>query len=202
MRHRHAEHLGDPLQPAGRDAVRALFVFLHLLERHADELAELGLRQSALQAQRAHALPDLSVAGISASSCHFDLQWMAPIGGTWDAGRWGRPVRRERNAAPMFNTLRDRNYGKNLRPVMSYNTPAEKTFDAESVPAERVRALDRSVDVCLSNRCPGRFGEPAVHPRIESEGRLRRNMRYGWKSIGIGGSSRMSVMVTRRLAAM
>ena len=25
---------------------------------------------------------------------------------------------------------------------------------------------------------------------------------YGWKSVGIGGSSRISVMVTRRLAAM
>jgi hypothetical protein len=38
--------------------------------------------------------------------------------GTWDAGRWGRPVRRERNAAPMFNALRDRSYGK--KPAAGY----------------------------------------------------------------------------------
>ena len=95
--HRHAEHLGDPLQPARRNAVRALFVFLHLLERHADELAELGLRQAALQAQRAHALPDLGVAGISAASCHFGLQWIAPNGeGHRDPDRWtAGPARAE-----------------------------------------------------------------------------------------------------------
>src|SRR5262249_3997208 len=70
VRDRHAEDLGDALQAAGRDAIGALLVFLHLLERDADQVAELGLRQAALQAQRAHALADLGIAGVSASSCH------------------------------------------------------------------------------------------------------------------------------------
>ena len=62
-RHRRIEHVGDLLQPARRDAVRPFFVLLHLLERQADAVGEAGLRQAALQPQRADLAPDLDVLG-------------------------------------------------------------------------------------------------------------------------------------------
>src|SRR5215831_3209679 len=112
--HWHAENLGDALQAPGRDPVGALFVFLHLLERHADEIAKLGLRQAALQAQRAHALPDLGVAGVSASSCH---------GGTGSAN--GPSGRSDRFGAKLLRR-HAAIYGGSLRRIMNYDTaPAE-----------------------------------------------------------------------------
>src|SRR5262249_20612245 len=103
MCYRHAENLGDALQAPGRNAVRAFLVFLHLLERDADEIAELGLRQAALQAQRTHTLADLGVAGISASSCHEGHQSRNGI------RPWGkRPVRRQNRCAET-QTLRTAN---------------------------------------------------------------------------------------------
>ncbi|KQO49768.1 hypothetical protein ASF24_06140 [Methylobacterium sp. Leaf86] len=42
-RHRHFEELSNLLQPAAADAVRSFFVFLDLLKRDADVLAELSL---------------------------------------------------------------------------------------------------------------------------------------------------------------
>src|SRR3954463_9470705 len=40
---RHFQRLGNALQPPCADAVHALLVFLHLLERHADTIGELSL---------------------------------------------------------------------------------------------------------------------------------------------------------------
>ena len=60
-RDRHFERLGDPLQPAGADAVHAFLVLLHLLERDADPLGKLGLRQTAFQPPGAHSPPHFRV---------------------------------------------------------------------------------------------------------------------------------------------
>ena len=69
-RNRHVEHLGNPEQPAGGDAVRAPLVFLNLLERDAESVAQLGLAQSALQPQSAHTFGDLGVDRIAAALSH------------------------------------------------------------------------------------------------------------------------------------
>ena len=45
----------------GADAVHALFVFLHLLECDAEQIAELGLRHALGHAPRADALADLDI---------------------------------------------------------------------------------------------------------------------------------------------
>ena len=58
---RDAEHIGDLVEPAGADPVGALLVFLHLLECHADLLAELALRQPLLQPADADILPDQDI---------------------------------------------------------------------------------------------------------------------------------------------
>src|SRR5918994_920463 len=50
-----AEHLGDLDHPADADAVRALLVFLDLLERQPEFLAELLLAHADEHAARAHA---------------------------------------------------------------------------------------------------------------------------------------------------
>src|SRR5262249_10826483 len=49
-RQRHAKRAGDLREPARADAVRAVLVFLDLLERHVEVMTELGLGQAALQA--------------------------------------------------------------------------------------------------------------------------------------------------------
>ncbi|HEY6222466.1 MAG TPA: hypothetical protein VIW26_01665 [Gemmatimonadales bacterium] len=46
---RHAEGAGKLIEPAGADAVRAVFIFLDLLGSHPEVAAELGLREAALQ---------------------------------------------------------------------------------------------------------------------------------------------------------
>jgi hypothetical protein len=51
----------DHRQPTRRDPVRAVFVFLQLLERDADRLGEDRLRKPALDPQRAHARADLGI---------------------------------------------------------------------------------------------------------------------------------------------
>src|SRR4051794_29521564 len=53
---RHAERAGDLAQAARADAVGAVLVFLDLLERHPEMIAERALAQAALQA----ADPDVS----------------------------------------------------------------------------------------------------------------------------------------------
>ena len=46
-RNRHFENLGDALQAPGADAVRAVFVFLNLLEGDVEPLADVVLRHAA-----------------------------------------------------------------------------------------------------------------------------------------------------------
>src|SRR5207302_9137948 len=58
---RHVEHFRDLLQAAGRDAVGAGLVLLHLLERDVEHAAELGLRYAALEAQGPHAFGDFQI---------------------------------------------------------------------------------------------------------------------------------------------
>ena len=65
-RDRDLERLGDTLQPAGRNAVDALLVFLDLLKRHIQQGSEISLRQAALEAQCTNTPADLSVSRISA----------------------------------------------------------------------------------------------------------------------------------------
>src|SRR3954471_10670547 len=60
-RHRDVECFADAHQPPGPDAVHALLVFLHLLERHAEQVAEFGLRHALGHPPRADALPDLDI---------------------------------------------------------------------------------------------------------------------------------------------
>src|ERR1051325_3482280 len=60
-RHRYIERLGDPHQPAGADPVHALLVFLHLLKRDAEQVAELGLRHALGHAPRPDALADFDI---------------------------------------------------------------------------------------------------------------------------------------------
>src|SRR5262249_3389308 len=58
---RDAEGIGDLRQAGGAAAVRALFVFLDLLERQADPRTKLGLREPLLQAADADVLADQDV---------------------------------------------------------------------------------------------------------------------------------------------
>ncbi len=59
--HRHAEHLRKIEQPARTNAVDALLVFLHLLERQTQLLAELLLAHAEQHAAKAHAAADMNV---------------------------------------------------------------------------------------------------------------------------------------------
>jgi hypothetical protein len=84
-------------------------------------------------------------------------------------------------------------YERKVRTVMSYNTPATKKFELiQFLQNVYVPSIQTSARVVVES----------TSPPIEPTRRLRQMSRYGWKSIGIGGSSRMSVMVTRRFAAM
>ena len=71
-RDRHIERLGDPHQPSCADPVHALFVFLDLLERDAEQIAEFGLRHALGHAPRADALADLDIVRIGALGPGFD----------------------------------------------------------------------------------------------------------------------------------
>ena len=59
-------HRDHPLEPAGTDPVHALFVLLHLLERHPDPIRKFGLRQAALKPSQTHARSDFSASRLSA----------------------------------------------------------------------------------------------------------------------------------------
>jgi hypothetical protein len=53
---RHLQYLGDMLQATCADAVRALFIFLHLLECQTERIAEFHLGHTKHQAAHADAL--------------------------------------------------------------------------------------------------------------------------------------------------
>ena len=53
--------LGDLLQPARSDAVSALLVFLHLLEREAERIAQFSLAHCKHHAAHAHPAADVLV---------------------------------------------------------------------------------------------------------------------------------------------
>src|SRR6185437_16346260 len=65
-----AEHAGNLREPARADAVRALFVFLDLLESDANTLAELGLREALLQTADSNVLSDQHVNRLWRPFCH------------------------------------------------------------------------------------------------------------------------------------
>ena len=88
-RDRHVERLADAHQPSGADAIDALLVFLHLLERHAEQVAELGLRHALGHAPRADALADLDIMRIGAFGLRFRARSCAtspPTGVSRSAG--------------------------------------------------------------------------------------------------------------------
>src|SRR5262249_3272873 len=71
---RDVENARDLRETTCADAVRSLLIFLHLLERHADALAELGLRQSGGKALDLDALSNLDINGIGFSRGHGSLR--------------------------------------------------------------------------------------------------------------------------------
>src|SRR5439155_7794687 len=73
-RHRNLQDVRNLLQPAGADPVRALLVFLDLLEREAKPIAELLLAHAQHHATHAHTAPDMLVDGVgSLLGYHNDL---------------------------------------------------------------------------------------------------------------------------------
>ena len=56
--------MGDPLQPAGPDAVRAFLVFLHLLEGEPERVTQLLLAHSKHKAAHPHPAADVLVDGV------------------------------------------------------------------------------------------------------------------------------------------
>ena len=58
------------LQAAGADAVRPLFIFLQLLERHSERIGYIRLGHAEHQAPRAHALSDVSVSRVHTVPWH------------------------------------------------------------------------------------------------------------------------------------
>jgi hypothetical protein len=63
------EGVGDPLEARASDPVGAPFIFLHLLECHADASSKLDLRYAELHSARPHPLPDLDVAAAGLRPC-------------------------------------------------------------------------------------------------------------------------------------
>ena len=55
------QNVGDLLQPARSDAVSALLVFLHLLEREAERIAQFSLAHCKHHAAHAHPAADVLV---------------------------------------------------------------------------------------------------------------------------------------------
>jgi hypothetical protein len=58
---RNAEHIGDLRKAPGADAIRTLFIFLHLLERDAEPLCKLALRHARGQPMRANGFANSAV---------------------------------------------------------------------------------------------------------------------------------------------
>ena len=69
-RHRNLQACGDPQEPAAADPARPRLVFLHLLEREAEPLGELQLRQAFGQAPDAHIASDCDVDGAGGPCRH------------------------------------------------------------------------------------------------------------------------------------
>src|SRR5690349_6408340 len=76
-RDRHTENVGDLGKPAGADPVRALLVFLHLLECYTYPPAELTLRQALLQPTDADVLTDQDVDRQWTSLRHLGLLFLS-----------------------------------------------------------------------------------------------------------------------------
>src|SRR6516165_2724145 len=62
--HRNLQDMGNLLQAAGADAVRALLVFLYLLESDSERIAQLVLAHGEHLAAHAHTVADMAVGGI------------------------------------------------------------------------------------------------------------------------------------------
>ena len=60
---------GDPGEPPGVGPVRAFFIFLYLLQRHAELTGEVALRAAHDQSMSADGLADLDVRGIRPPPC-------------------------------------------------------------------------------------------------------------------------------------
>src|SRR5947209_8446479 len=78
-RYRDLQDVADLLQPAGADAVGTLFVFLHLLERQAQSLAELFLTHLDHETAHAHAAADVFVNRIGRFRWHSPTPWALPV---------------------------------------------------------------------------------------------------------------------------
>jgi len=76
--HRHLQNCRNALQAAGADAVRAFFIFLHLLERHAERVAEIRLGHIKHQAAHANALPHVFVSRMYSILRHSSPVSLAP----------------------------------------------------------------------------------------------------------------------------
>src|SRR6516164_7784820 len=72
-RHRHLEDLGNLLEPACSDPVRALLIFLNLLERETEGLAELFLTHGQHHAPHPDPAPHVPVDRVRGLLCHIEL---------------------------------------------------------------------------------------------------------------------------------
>jgi len=78
---RNIEYLGDLGKPPGADPVRALFVFLYLLERDAQPASEVALRHARDQAMSPDGLSDLDVRGSRQApiSLHCEIHYLCEM---------------------------------------------------------------------------------------------------------------------------
>jgi hypothetical protein len=78
-RHRYLQNVGDLLQPARPDAVRAFLVFLDLLEGKTECVAQLLLAHCEHHAAHAHPAANVSVDGVRGllGGGHNNLPWRA-----------------------------------------------------------------------------------------------------------------------------
>ena len=72
--HRDLEDMTHRLQPAGADAVAALFVFLHLLEGYPELICKVCLAHVEHQPAHAHPAPDIFVGGVGRFRGHCVLR--------------------------------------------------------------------------------------------------------------------------------
>jgi hypothetical protein len=82
--YRNFQHVGNLHKAARTDAVCSFFVFLHLLERHADALSESGLRELRSKPVDSNIFAHNPVRGLGSASRHADfldldgINWIAP----------------------------------------------------------------------------------------------------------------------------
>jgi hypothetical protein len=72
------ENLGAEIEAAGADAVRALFVFLDLLERDSQEFPQLLLAHANELSAHADSASYMHVDEVRIASCHFSSDLMPP----------------------------------------------------------------------------------------------------------------------------